>query len=331
MIALTLLLLSQTYTLDPEPIMQVHESWLEDVERNWVDPTLGTGETVGQRIDLHAATNPTTGEVLATGYWNEGSYGWDNPGIPITPIEPPIQPVIAIEYDGKLYFMWDEQTHGSWFYVNWLGCKSCWKVLAIDSKFESQFRQALYDCGRRGWLGNDWDYDTLVEYHDSWDRKVLSLRDLDRLKVGDDRFRAPWMLRYVRGYVDSKQTNQVVDVPTWAKLLLGNNQRWIHAARRYVGDVGLAVFKAKHGYIPGDRTPLDMQYNFKLRGTIDFAETLRRITYGTRCEPEFGPRGFGVGGRYTQCAELLWNEEQDAKQRERSGIEQLVEQYLEGK
>lgn len=81
-----------------------------------------------------------------------------------------------------------------------------------------------------------------------------------------------------------------------------------------------------NGYIPGDRSLLDMQYNFKLRMTMPWSERLRRET--PPCEPEFGERGYGPGGRYTACAEALYEAERQATRNERDWVSELVERYL---
>lgn len=80
-------------------------------------------------------------------------------------------------------------------------------------------------------------------------------------------------------------------------------------------------------WLPGDRTPLGMLYTFELRTSISFEEYMRRAGPDP-CSPEEGTRGFGPGGRYTNCAEYLYYQERRASYSDTIEANKAVDRFL---
>jgi hypothetical protein len=206
--------------------------------------------------------------------------------------------------------------HEMHFYVPWLNCRDCWEYHSLNDEFGQQVKTAL----------NDSRYTAYVIRRDLWPTRHFSYAEL---RGKQHIFKAPWQLRYQVLRVEMSDNKKPAStVPLWVRVRLGDNKNWINRAERALGDMTWEGFFARHGYIPGDRSPADMQYNYALRMGMPWSERLRRET--PPCEPEFGERGHGPGGRYTACAESLYEDERQATRNERDWATQLVERYLGG-
>lgn len=206
--------------------------------------------------------------------------------------------------------------HEMHFYVPWLNCRDCWEYHSLNDEFGRQINAEL----------NDSRYTAYVIRRDLWPTRHFGYEEL---RGKEHIFKAPWQLRYqvLRIQVPTNQAKNR-DIPAWVKLRLGNNKAWISRAERALQGMEWEDFYWTNGYIPGDRSPADMQYNFKLRMGLPWAERLRRET--PPCEPEAGERGHGPGGRYTACAEALYEAERQVTRNERDWATELVERYLGG-
>ncbi len=225
----------------------------------------------------------------------------------------PQLPVLVVWVKDEPHFVVAKE-HEMHFYTYWLQCPACYTYHTLDDDFGQCVKAEVKDPR----------YIAYVVHRNLWPTRHLTYAEL----AGKDHiFKTPWQLRYKLLRLQMGDNKKPAStVPLWVRMKLSDNKNWINRASRALGDLTWEQFYARHGYIPGDRSPADMQYNFALRAGMPWSERLRRET--PPCEPEFGERGHGPGGRYTACTEALYEAEMQATRNERDWATQLVERYL---
>lgn len=147
-------------------------------------------------------------------------------------------------------------------------CPACWDIRPLDPGERTAVAKETRDAGVPG------DFEFRVSYTDLWaDWPTLSQSMELLVKQGYPRaaaFLSPAGLDYVwapnrmvLGNRTVKDSLTVEPTPGWVARALHGNREFICRAEAIVRKSGLGWkgWMERHGYVPGDRTPLDMQYN----------------------------------------------------------------------
>jgi len=207
-------------------------------------------------------------------------------------------------------------------------CPECWNVRRLEPwELDIANEQA-----ERAGISGDWRYS--VRYEDLWADHPTLNQAMDMLKgQGFPRaaaFLSPADLDYVWGpdrmaLFAGRISGYAVKpepVPAFVIATLRHNKAFICRAQQIVQKSGLtwAEWMQTHGYVPGDRTPLDIQYNQGLRwGTRPYLiETFE--PFGRVMPYDFD---YGTGVDWD-----LYREEKRRHKEETTEANRLVDDYL---
>lgn len=182
----------------------------------------------------------------------------------------PAGPVLSFTQNEKIV----TRAHLAYWAAFDLECDPCYTIRPLEVwERDIVAKQA-------GLLGIQGEYTHSITSQDLWRDTSLSLSGS---MVGLDRrgyprasaFLSPGML----GYVWAPDRNMLLvarldrkpsesePVPSWVYDALAHNPAFVCRAKAIVAKSGLTWkgWMETHGYVPGDRTPLDMQYTYQLR------------------------------------------------------------------
>ena len=232
------------------------------------------------------------------------------------------------------------------FMMRMIECPDCYELTALDvtkhagyiAKIQSMQCEGLYpwcdETRKIPLLPKDAIYDTVLVKTDM--RRSLTLT-YDALKADGRYDRSMWMrpdmlehVRMVGPDILYVKPMDAMDIPEWVRkyyaLHIGHavSDQWLMASATRLGGLSWYEYRRTKGHLPGSRDLVDMQINYVLREGSN-RDPLARID---RCEPEHGFRGFGVNGRFTDCAEILYFEERANMLTDTRSANELADDWL---
>ncbi len=254
---------------------------------------------------------------------------------------------MAVVGDGKTFVF--NHIQRVFFMMRMIECPDCYELTALNvtkhagyiAKIQSMQCEGLYpwcdETRRIPLLPKDAVYDTVLVKTSMRRTKVLTY---DLLNAGANKgqyLRSMWMrpdmlehVRMVGPDVLYHNPAEAQNIPKWVRRWysgsLGHSvsDAWILSGQARLGGLSWEQYKQKHRRLPGDRSTIDMQYNYVLREGSNL-DHMDRID---RCEPEHGIRRFGVNGQFTKCAEDLYFEERANMLRDTRTANELADAWL---